>query len=214
MKKIYLHFKTETVNSITHAFGVLFGIIFIPLLINRSVQHDTTAQVIGNIIYGLCFLTTFIFSTVYHALRKPLIKVRFRVLDHVSIYFFIAATYTPFILHFILNTTGVMLLSLIWFFAITGSFLKLYYVQKFALVSVVSYLFMGLLFLFVQKSFFENMPNDIIRYIYYGVAFYLSGIIFFLWRKWKHHHALWHLLVLAGGVCHFKAVWLSVSRAV
>lgn len=210
MRKIYFHFKTETVNSATHVLGILFGIIFIPLLIMRSVEHDTTEQFFGNLVYGFFFMATFILSTLYHAFRQPRLKIKLRILDHISIYFFIAATYTPFVLHFMYDTPGTILLALIWFFAITGSFFKLYYVNRFAFVAVLSYLFMGLAFLFVRRSFFENMPQDIITMIYYGVAFYLLGIIFFLWRKWKHHHALWHLLVLAGSICHFKAVWLSI----
>jgi hemolysin III len=109
------------------------------------------------------------------------------------------------------NTTGIILLSLVWCFALTGIYFRLNYVNRFAMVSVVSYVFIGLLFLWVRKSFFANMPHEVITFIYFGVALYLLGIIFLLWQKWKHHHAIWHLFVLAGAICHFKAIWLSAA---
>jgi hemolysin III len=210
MIKLPFDHKTETINSITHALGILFGIIFIPILTKRSFQCDSTIQIIGTIIYQLFFMATFVFSTLYHAFHKPALKVKFRVLDHISIYFFIAATYTPFVLHYMYNKTGIILLILVWFFAITGSFFKLYFINRFALLSVISYVCMGLLFLLVRQSFFKNMPQNVITFIYFGVVLFLVGVIFFLWRRWKYHHALWHLLVLAGSICHFRAIWLSV----
>ncbi len=211
MNKPLPDFDTEIVNSITHALGILFGIIFIPLLIIRSLQYDTSAQVAGIIIYGFCFMLTFVLSTLFHFFQQPLLKQRLKLFDHISIYFLIAATYTPFVLQYMYNTTGIILLSLVWFFAMSGVFLKVYYFNRFSIAAVISYVFMGLLFLWVRKSFFANMPADVIMFIYLGVAFYLLGIIFLLWQKWKHHHAIWHLFVLAGGICHFKAVWLSVA---
>ena len=211
MNKPLLDFNTETVNSITHALGILFGIIFIPLLINRSFDHNTTVQISGVVIYGFCFMITFVLSTLFHFFQRPGLKQKLRLLDHISIYFLIAATYTPFVLKYMYNTKGTILLSLVWCFAITFIYLKLNYYNRFAIFSVISYVFIGLLFLLVRKSFFANMPAEVIRFIYIGVVLYLLGIIFLLWQKWKHHHAIWHLFVLAGGICHFRAIWLSVT---
>ena len=212
MNKFPLHSNTEILNSITHALGILFGILFIPLLIRRSIYYDTRLQIVGVVIYGFCFLLTFLFSTLFHFTRKPKLKVKLRVFDHISIYFFIASTYTAFVLQYMYNTTGNILLVCVWFFAITGSYFKLIYVNRFALFSIISYVFIGLLFLWVRQSFFANMPADVIMFIYLGVILYLLGIIFLLWRRWKHHHAIWHLFVLGGGICHFRAVWLSVLQ--
>jgi hemolysin III len=211
MNKTPLNFNTEIVNSITHALGILFGIVFIPLLINKSIQSGTVLQITGVLVYSFCFLLTFLFSTLFHFLNEPTLKKKFRLFDHISIYFFIAATYTTFVLQYMYNTTGITLLLLVWFCAIAGIYFKLNYFNRFAIMSVVFYVFIGLLFLWVRKSFFANMPDEVIRFIYIGVIMYLLGIIFLLWQKWKHHHAIWHLFVLAGGICHFRGVWLSVA---
>ena len=203
--------NTEAVNSITHALGVLFGIIFLPLLISRSLHNNTTPQITGVIIYSLCFMITFVLSTLFHFFTQPGLRQKLKLLDHISIYFLIAATYTPFVLYYMHNTKGILLLTLVWGFALTGSYFKLNYLNRYSIVSVISYVFIGLLFLWVRNSFFANMSPDVITFIYFGVVLYLLGIIFLLWQKWKHHHAIWHLFVLAGGICHFKAVWLSVN---
>jgi hemolysin III len=210
MKKPSTLVTTEIVNSIIHAFGILFGIIFIPWLVTRSLYHNTTAQLIGTIVYGICFMLTFGFSTLFHYFQQPGLKQKLRLLDHISIYLLIAATYTPFVLRYMSNTTGTILLILVWCFALTGSFFKLNFFNRFAIVSVLSYVFIGLMFIWVRRSFFANMPPDVVKFIYLGIVLFLLGIIFLLWEKWKYHHAIWHLFVLAGGICHFKAIWLSV----
>jgi hemolysin III len=212
MGKVLLLFEVETINSFTHALGIVFGFIFIPSLISFSLQHGTTAQTIGVSVYGICYLITFTLSTLYHAMKRAKIKQRLELLDHISIYFLIAATYTPFVIYYMFNSTGITLLLIVWCFVVTGIFFKLYYLNKFILLSVVSYVSMSVLFLFVRESFFKNMPAEVITLIYSGIALYMLGIIFFLWRRLKHHHALWHLFVLAASICHYQAVWISVKN--
>ena len=210
MSKVLSLLTTETINSITHALGILFGLLFIPSLLIFSFQNGTTAELIGVSVYGLCYVVTFTFSTLYHAISQARLKHRLELLDHISIYFLIAATYTPFIIHYMFNSTGIFLLMLVWCSVVMGVIFELYYFNKFILISVASYVTMSLLFLLVRDSFFANMPEKVILLIYSGISLYLLGIIFFLWQRLKHHHALWHLFVLAGSICHYQAVWLSI----
>src|SRR5688572_787033 len=104
MSKVLSLLTTETINSITHALGILFGLLFIPSLLIFSFQTGTTAEMIGVSIYGLCYVVTFTFSTLYHAISRERLKHRLEVLDHISIYFLIAATYTPFIIQYMFNS--------------------------------------------------------------------------------------------------------------
>jgi hemolysin III len=204
------YFSAEAINSLTHALGVVFGCLFIPSMIAFSLNKETIVEAISVSVYGLCYVTTFTFSTLYHAATQARLKRKFELLDHISIYFLIAATYTAFILHYMQNSQGFMLLFIIWSFVLTGVFFEWFYLNRFILISVASYVSMGLLFIFVSRTFFANMPSDVIVLIYAGVLLYLLGIVFFLWRRLRHHHAVWHLFVLAGSICHFEAVWLSV----
>lgn len=212
MSRVVSYLTTETINSITHALGILFGFFFIPSLLAFAFRHGNTAELVGVSVYGLCYVVTFTFSTLYHATSREKLKQRFEFFDHISIYFLIAATYTPFIIQYMFDSTGILLLLIVWCLVVAGVVFKMYYLNRFILGSVFSYVTMSLLFLVVRRSFFEKMPDNVIALIYAGIALYLLGIIFFLWQKLRHHHALWHLFVLAASICHYQAVWLSLKN--
>ena len=102
--------QQELVNSIIHGFGIIFGIVSIPILIAFAIKSNNTPGVIGAAIYGFCFLQLFTFSTLYHGFQHAQAKRVFEILDHISIYFLISGTYTPFLLIHMNNTFGITLL--------------------------------------------------------------------------------------------------------
>src|SRR5262244_4002352 len=51
-----IRLKQELINSIMHGFGILFGIISIPILITLSVKGANVNGIVGSSIYGFCFL--------------------------------------------------------------------------------------------------------------------------------------------------------------
>jgi hemolysin III len=89
-----IQIRQELVNSIVHGFGIIFGIVSIPILIAFAIKSDNTSGIIGAAIYGFCF-TTFTFSTLYHGIQHAQAK-HTEILDHISIYFLIAGTYLRF----------------------------------------------------------------------------------------------------------------------
>jgi hemolysin III len=105
--------KQEIVNGLIHGIGILFGVSGLPILTGLASAHGNTPGVIGSGIYGFCFLLLFSSSTVYHIASEPSLKHIFKIFDHISIYFLIAGTYTPFLLVYINNTFGMTLLSII-----------------------------------------------------------------------------------------------------
>ena len=106
--------KQEMVHSIIHAFGILFGIISIPILTALAAKNANVPAIVGASVYGFSFLMLFSFSTLYHGFQEPHIKRVLEVLDHISIYFLIAGTYTPFLLIYLPNSFGITLLSVLW----------------------------------------------------------------------------------------------------
>jgi hemolysin III len=131
--------------------------------------------------------------------------------DRISIYFFIAGSYTPFVLYYMQDKTGLLLLIFVWVFVILGVLYEIYLVNKLAILSVFFYLLMGWMFAFVSKQFFAMMPSSVITLILAGIFLYSIGVIFFVWQKWKYHHAIWHAFVLAASICHYLAVLKTVS---
>ena len=95
-----LELREEKVNAIIHVAGILFGLVSVPLLILNACQTCGHYVIAGIIIYGLSFLMVFTSSTLFHWQRSGKTRELFKTLDHISIYFFIAGTYTPFILIF------------------------------------------------------------------------------------------------------------------
>ncbi len=206
-----LALKLEMVNSITHGIGVLFGIACIPLLTALATKTNNIPGMVGACIYGFCFLMLFTFSMLYHGFQQPQVKQALKIFDHISIYFLIAGTYTPLILSYLFNGTGIAMLSVLWGLTIVGIIFKIFFVNRFNIISTIIYLLMGWIMVWTGKSFFANMPNAVIALIVIGGGLYSLGVVFYLWQKWIWHHAVWHLFVLAAAICHYVAVLITVA---
>src|SRR5690554_752713 len=96
--------SVEMANAITHGFGILFGIASLPVVAAISTKVDKPSAIVAAAIYAFSFIMLFTFSTLYHATVQPEVKRVLKVLDHISIYFLIAGTYTPFLLIYMLNS--------------------------------------------------------------------------------------------------------------
>jgi len=82
-----IQIRQELVNSIVHGFGIIFGIVSIPILIAFAIKSENTSSIIGAAIYGFCFLQLFTFSTLYHGIQHSQAKRTLEILDHISIFF-------------------------------------------------------------------------------------------------------------------------------
>ena len=202
--------KLERINSLSHAVGILFGFIGVPVLIAMTTKSNNIAGITGTGIYGFCFLLLFTSSTLYHGFQQPDIKKKLKILDHISIYFLIAGTYTPLILIFVFNTFGISLLVILWSLTLAGIFFKLFFTGRFEIVSTIIYILMGWILFAGGKTFFAGMPSRVIILISIGGILYSMGVIFYLWKKYTYHHLIWHLFVLAAAICHYAAVLISV----
>lgn len=200
----------EKINSIIHALGALFAVFGIPLLLINTAEHQLE-NIISVSIYGSCFFLTFTFSTFYHWFTIPKRKSFFKLLDRISIYFFIAGTYTPFIIYYMYDTTGIMLLTLMWLLVLAGILFEIFLIKRLLFLSILFYLIMGWMFIFVSNRFFKFMPQQVINLILIGVFLYSFGVLFYVWKRWRYHHAIWHSCVLAAALCHFSAIWITVS---
>jgi len=205
-----MRLKQELINSIMHGFGILFGIISIPVLITFSIKGENLNSIIGSSIYGFCFLLVFTSSTLYHGFQQEKVKRALKILDHISIYWLIAGTYTPLILIYNNNSFGITLLCVLWSLTILGTVFKVFFCGRWDVVSTAIYLLMGWSMLAGGKSFFESMPAPVFHMVIAGGVIYSLGVIFYLWDKYFYSHALWHLFVLAAAICHYVAILLSV----
>jgi hemolysin III len=202
--------KLEIANSITHGIGIIFGIAALPVLSAIAAHKDHAIAVVGAAIYGFCFLLLFTFSTVYHAFQHPRVKKVLNIFDHISIYFLIAGTYTPFLLNYMMNSTGITLLCVLWGLTVAGIFFKIFFGSRFNFLSTLIYLAMGWIMLVGGRQFFSAIPWPVLIMIMIGGGLYTTGTIFYLWEKLYYHHLVWHLFVLVAAICHYVAVLLMI----
>ncbi len=205
-----LRLKQEIVNSILHGFGILFGVISIPILLTLAVKEDSTSKIIGTSVYGFSFLMVFTFSTLYHGFQHEKVKRAFKILDHISIYFLIAGTYTPLVLIYQHNSFGIGLLIVLWSLTVLGSIFKIFFCGRWEILSTIIYVMMGWSMLAGGTSFFTPMPADVLSMVIAGGVLYSLGVIFYIWEKYFYSHAVWHSFVLVAAICHYIAILLSV----
>ena len=202
--------KQEIVNSLVHGFGILFGISGLPVLTGIATAHGNTPGIIGSGVYGFCFLLLFTTSTLYHITQEPATKRILKIFDHISIYFLIAGTYTPFLLVYIYNSFGITLLAVLWGLTIVGIFFKIRFTGRYEIVSTIIYLSMGWIMIVGGRRFFDHLPVPVLIFICIGAGLYSIGVFFYLWDKYTYTHAIWHGLVLAAAICHYVAVLLAM----
>lgn len=202
--------KQEVVNGLIHGFGMLFGVSGLPVLTSLATANNNIPGIIGAGVYGFCFLMLFTSSTIYHIAREPAIKRLFMKLDHISIYFLIAGTYTPFLLVFLNNPFGISLLVVLWSLALIGIFIKIRFTGRYEIASTIIYLAMGWIMVVGGRRFFSAVPGDVLLFIILGGALFSVGVFFYLWDKYMYTHAVWHSFVLGGAICHYVAVLLTV----
>jgi len=198
--------KQELIHGLIHGVGVLFGISALPVLTALATTHKDTSAIIGAGIYGFCFLLLFTSSMVYHLLENEQVKKLFEMFDHISIYFMIAGTYTPFLLLYVNNVFGITLLTILWGLTLLGIFFKIWFTARFKLLSTLIYVVMGWALLAGGKRFFAELPVSAIIMVLVGAAIYSVGVAFYIWGKRSYTHALWHGIVLAAAICHYVAV--------
>lgn len=202
--------KQELLFALIHGIGVVFGVSGLPVLTGIATSHHNTPGIIGAGIYGFSFLLLFTCSMVYHLAQEPVVKRLFEIFDHISIYFLIAGTYTPFLLVYFQNSFGITLLAILWGLTLAGVFFKFWFTGRFEVLSVIIYVLMGWIMIVGGTRFFELLPRDVIIMICIGSGLYSAGVFFYVWGKWFYNHAIWHLFILAAAICHYVAVMLAM----
>ena len=205
-----LDLREERLNTLTHIVGILFGLVSIPILILNACNNCGFAEILGICIYSLGFLMVFTSSTLFHWQKEGRTRNLWKKIDHISIYFMIAGTYTPFILIYVNNSFGTNLLIALWALTLAGTIFKIFFTGKFEIASTIIYLLMGCLLITGGDAFFANMPSQVIWLIITGGILYATGIVFYLWRCFTYHHAVWHVFVLSAAICHYSAVLMAI----
>lgn len=201
----------EIANSITHGIGAILSIAALVFLVIVSMVYGNPWHIISYTVFGGTMLFLYISSTLVHSLREGKAKDVFEILDHSAIYFFIAGTYTPYLLLIVKGWEGWTIFGIVWGFAILGTIFKCFFVKKYLFTSTILYILMGWSMVIIWKPIIMNLNPVGLHLLVAGGIIYTFGSIFYLWRGFKYHHAIWHIFVMAGSACHFFGILLYVK---
>lgn len=200
----------EIANSVTHGIGVLLAIAALVILIVFAVIYGNAWHIVSFSIYGSTLVLLYLASTLYHAIQRPRLKYILRIIDHSAVYLLIAGTYTPFTLVTLQGAQGWVMFGVIWGLAVAGILYKTFFINRYIVVSTLFYVLMGWLIVFSIRDLFINLPLNGLIFLGAGGLSYTLGLIFYAKREKLFMHAIWHLFVLGGSICHFFAILFYV----
>ena len=202
--------REEIANSVTHGLGLLASLVGAFVLVSLSVEQGEAWHVVSAVVYGATLVALYAASTLYHALKGTRARKVLRVLDHCSIYLLIAGTYTPVTLVSMRGGWGWTLFGLAWGLAAVGIAFKILATGRFAILSTLAYVLMGWLCIVAVKPMFVLLSPGALALLGAGGVLYTAGIVFYNSKRVPYSHAVWHLFVVAGSVCHYLAIVLYV----
>ncbi|MCE7990180.1 MAG: hemolysin III family protein [Caldilinea sp. CFX5] len=196
----------EIASAITHGIGTAFSIVGLTLLLVWAAHLEDWWRVVSVSIYGGALVFLYLASTLYHAIQHLATKRVFHILDHVGIFLLIAGTYTPILLIKMRDWQGWLFFGLIWGLALVGATIKAFFMGRYVNVSTFAYVVMGWLSLFLVKTLSVTLGMDGMAWLVAGGLSYSLGVIPFLWERLPFNHAIWHLFVIGGSVCHYVLI--------
>jgi hemolysin III len=200
----------EIANAVTHSLGVALSIAALVLLVAFAGPAEDPFRMVSSIIFGSSLVFLYLASTLYHGLTSLKAKRTFKVFDHAGIYLLIAGSYTPFTLVTLRGPVGWTLLGIVWVLAIIGIVTEVLWRDRPRWLSALVFVGMGWIVIFAVKPLAAALPPGGLRLLAAGGFAYTVGTIFYLLKSIPYMHALWHLWVIGGSVCHVLAVLLYV----
>lgn len=201
----------EIFNSVSHGVGALLSVAGTVVLIVFAALYNNAWAVVSSAVFGTSLIALYTMSTLYHAITNDRAKAFFRIMDHNTIFFLIAGTYTPITLVPLRGPLGWVLFGIVWGAAILGIVLNSIDLERFRKPSVVCYILMGWVIVAAVKPMVENVNKLSLLFLLIGGLFYTFGVIFYSIKKVRYFHSIWHLFTIAGSVFHYFSVLFFIK---
>jgi hemolysin III len=203
--------EEELANRLTHSLAAAISLVGIVFLVTAASRTGDPYRIVSSAIFCGSLTIFYIISTLYHTIRSPKSRYVFRVLDHAGIYLVIAGTYTPFTLVSLRESSGWVLFGVVWGLAIAGVIFKSFMTHRLAFLAPVFYIALGWLIVVDLEGLLTLVPIKGVIWLVAGGLFYTVGIIFYAIDQIPYNHAIWHVFVIAGSLCHyFSILWYVV----
>lgn len=200
----------EIMNMVTHIVGGSFGIIVLVSLVLISAFKGDAWGVVSSALYGGAMIITYTVSSVYHGLKKEMPKKVMQVIDHCTIYFLIAGTYTPILLCGIRKVSPVMcwvIFGIVWGCGLFAAALTAIDLKKFRVLSMVFYIVMGWCILIDLKDCIAAMgKTGFLLLLSGGIAYTVGAVLYGLGKRKKFIHSVFHIFTLFGSILQYISI--------
>lgn len=200
----------EQINIWSHVFGLLLSVVGLVALVLRAWQDEPGVEVLAVGIFGLSMVSLYAVSALYHGSTDSRLRIRRRVYDHACIYVLIAGTYTPFALISLPPTVGYLLFLLAWGVALSGIVLKIFFTGRFDVLSTLMYVAMGWMVLFFLDDFSAALSIQAMWWLAAGGIIYTLGAVMYSIERIPMGHAIFHVCVVLGSLCHYICIYFFV----
>jgi hemolysin III len=208
---VYYSPREELANRLTHGAAALASLPALVVLVQAAARTGDPYRVVAGAIFAGCLSLFYVISTLYHSLRGQRVRYVFRILDHAGIYLVIAASYTPFTLVSLRAGHGWLLFGVVWTLAVVGMVFKSLMPHRLRFLAPALYIVLGWLIVVDIEGLLTAVPPGGVAWLVGGGVAYTVGIVFYAIDRIPYNHAIWHLFVIAGSVCHYLAVlWYVV----
>lgn len=206
--------KEELFNMISHIVGGGFGVVALALCVVFSAIKGNPWSVVGSAIYGASLISLYTMSSVYHGLKSEMGKKVMQVMDHCTIYFLIAGTYTPILLSCIREHSPAWawtIFGLVWGCAAVGVVFAAIDHKKFAVLSMICYIGMGWCIVIAGKVALEAIPFAGLMWLLAGgIAYTIGAVIYVIGKKKRYMHSVFHIFCLIGSILQFVCIFFYI----
>ncbi len=200
----------EKFNVISHTIGIILSIVALVFLVMHASLHGDAWHIVTFSIFGVSLILLYTASTLYHSAKKPELRKKLQIFDHAAVYVLIAGSYTPFTLVSLHGTIGWIIFGISWGLALGGIIIKFFFTGKYDLILTIMYVLMGWIIVFALKPLINNLAIEGVLLLFAGGISYTVGALIYRIKKIKFNHAIFHIFVLLGSMCHFIAVYFYV----
>jgi hemolysin III len=202
----------ELMNMITHIVGGALGVVVLLSCVIRAALNNNFFGILSSTIYGTTFITMFTISSVYHGLAPGMSKKVMQVIDHCTIYFLIAGTYTVVVLTALRPGYPVIAWGLFlfeWSMVAIATSLTAIDLKKYGVFSMICYIGMGWAVIPFWRLVLEvlTLPGFLLL-LFGGIAYTVGSILYGLGKTQKWMHSIFHIFVILGALLQFLSIYL------
>ena len=206
--------EEEILNTATHLIGTILGIIVLGLCVTRSAAAGSIPAVIASVIYGSSMIALYTMSSIYHGMRPCFSKKVMQVLDHCTIYFLIAGSYTPVLVCSMIPVfpdIGWGLLFFVWSLAILAATFTAIDLKAYRVFSMICYIGMGWTIVFFIPQLLQVLPREgFLLLLAGGIAYTAGAVLYGMGKKKAWMHSVFHIFVVLGSLLQFLCIYRYV----